>query len=466
MANINWLEEVEKRKEALIEDVQQFLRIKSVLDEEDGHEGAPFGTGIEQALTHMLQMGSKDGFLVKNLEGYAGHLEMGQGKELLGILCHVDVVPEGDGWTSEPYAANIRDGKIIARGAIDDKGPTMAAYYAMKIVKELGLPLTKRVRMILGADEESNWRCVDHYFKHEEMPTMGFAPDADFPIINAEKGICDVYLKQPASDKKEEIALIRFSSGRRLNMVPDFARAQVRTKDVHSIERFKAYTQEKGIEGHATLEKDIISFEIKGISAHGSTPEQGRNAGILLAAFLKEEQLDSAGALFVTLAADYFENDTLGKKLGISYQDSITGDLTVNVGLMSYSEEEGGTLGLNIRYPVTTDFKWMLQTLETNATENGFLVGDVSDSKPHHVDKDHVLIQTLGRVYEEQTGKPATLLSIGGGTYARSLKAGVAFGPLFPGKEELAHQKDEYIEIDDLIKATAIYAQAIYELAK
>ncbi|WP_379965312.1 dipeptidase PepV [Ectobacillus sp. sgz5001026] len=463
---INWIEEVEKRKDALLADTQQFLRIKSVLDEEDSQEGAPFGRGIGQALTYMLQTGSKDGFRMKNLEGYAGHLEMGQGDELLGILCHVDVVPEGDGWASDPYAANIRDGKIIARGAIDDKGPTMAAYYAMKIVKELGLPLTKRVRMILGADEESHWRCVDHYFTHEEMPTMGFAPDADFPIINAEKGICDAYVKLTASEKREAMALISFSSGRRLNMVPDFATAQVRTSDVHSIERFKIFLQQTKLEGQASTEDGIVSFEVKGISAHGSTPEQGRNAGILLATFLNGEQLDWAGTSFVAFVTKYFEKDTLGKELGISYSDDITGELTVNVGLLNYSEQEGGTLGLNIRYPVTTDAVKMLKTLEIVAGENGFSLGEVSDSKPHHVDKDHVLIQTLARVYEEQTGEKASLLAIGGGTYARSLQAGVAFGPLFPGKEELAHQKDEYIEIDDLVKATAIYAQAIYELAK
>ena len=141
-------------------------------------------------------MGENDGFRSKNVGNLAGYLEFGEGEESVGILCHVDVVPEGDGWYSDPYAAEIRDGKIFARGAIDDKGPTMAAYYAMKIVKELGLPLNRRVRMIIGTDEESDWRCVDHYFKHEEMPTVGFAPDADFPIIFAEKGISDFDLVQ------------------------------------------------------------------------------------------------------------------------------------------------------------------------------------------------------------------------------------------------------------------------------
>jgi succinyl-diaminopimelate desuccinylase len=131
------MSEVEKRKESLIKDTQNLLHIRSLLDEENALEDAPLGKGVKEALDFMLKLGEKDGFIPKNVGNLAGHLEFGEGKELLGILCHVDVVPEGDGWSSDPFAAEIRDGKIFARGALDDKGPTMAAYYAMKIVKEL-----------------------------------------------------------------------------------------------------------------------------------------------------------------------------------------------------------------------------------------------------------------------------------------------------------------------------------------
>ncbi|MGH0635524.1 dipeptidase PepV [Bacillus pacificus] len=468
MSAINWTEEVAKRKDDLIRDTQQFLQIKSVWEEESAKEGAPFGEGVEKALSFMLHKGETEGFTSKNLEGYAGHLEMGQGEELVGILCHVDVVPEGDGWTTPAYSADIRDGKIFARGAIDDKGPTMAAYYAMKIVKELGLPLSKRVRMILGTDEESNWKCVDHYFKNEEMPTIGFAPDADFPIINAEKGISDIQVVQNGSEeKKGTYELVSFESGRRLNMVPDFAEAVVTGGDVSALTvAYEEYLQTAKKIGEAIVEGNTVTLQIKGISAHGSTPEKGENAGLLLANFLTKVALDGKGASFATFAAETFIGDIYGEKATIAYKDEVSGPLTVNVGRLSYAKENGGNLGLNVRYPVTTNFEETIAKLKEYVGTHGFEVADYSNSRPHHVDKDHVLIRTLQRVYEEQTGEKAELLAIGGGTYARSLKAGVAFGPLFPGKEELAHQKDEYIEIEDLLKATAIYAQAIYELAK
>ncbi|XJZ29125.1 dipeptidase PepV [Bacillota bacterium Lsc_1132] len=467
--NVDWMKEVEKRKAGLIADAQALLHIKSLLDEENATPDAPLGHGVKAALDFMLELGEKDGFIPKNVGNLAGHLEFGEGEELLGILCHVDVVPEGDGWTSDPFAAEIRDGKIYARGALDDKGPTMAAYYAMKIVKELGLPLKKRVRMIIGTDEESNWRCVDHYFKHEEMPTLGFAPDADFPIIHAEKGISDFDLVQKwvqKEDSKPEVEVYSFTSGRRYNMVPDYAQVVLLTSRQEELaQAFAEFLKQNDLEGQHQSDGEKFILEVKGISAHGMEPNNGKNAGLFLASFLAEQELNPKAAAYFQFVNRYFYHDSRGVSLGIAYSDEMTGDLTINVGKLSYSKEAGGRLGLNLRYPVTNKMEDTKEKLEQLLKEVQFAIENFSDSKPHYVDKNDFLIQTLKKVYEEQTGEEAKLLSIGGGTYARSLKSGVAFGPLFPGRPDIAHQKDEYIHIEDLLKATAIYAQAIYELA-
>ncbi|MFP5114578.1 dipeptidase PepV [Bacillaceae bacterium C204] len=470
MTSIDWMSEVEKRKESLIKDTQELLHIRSLLDEEKTSAEAPLGKGVKEALDFMLNLGEKDGFISKNVGNLAGHLELGAGKELLGILCHVDVVPEGDGWSSDPFGAEIREGKIFARGALDDKGPTMAAYYAMKIVKELGLPLKKRVRMIIGTDEESNWRCVEHYFKHEEMPTLGFAPDADFPIINAEKGIADFDMVQKVSNQEaaESTAkVVSFISGKRYNMVPDFATATilVKSKPDEIVKQFSNFMNDYELEhGHKIVNGELI-FEVKGVSAHGMEPKNGKNAGIFLAEFLSKQDLDEKAAHYFHFVSRYFFNDSRGKNLGIAYSDNISGDLTINLGKLSYSDESGGSLGMTCRYPVTNKMESTKAKLDDLLRDEGFTIENFSDSKPHHVEENEFLIQTLKKVYEEQTGEKAELIAIGGGTYARSLKAGVAFGPLFPGRPDIAHQKDEYMYIEDLLKATAIYAQAIFELA-
>jgi succinyl-diaminopimelate desuccinylase len=468
---INWMSEVEKRKDELIHDTQQLLHIKSLLDEENATEDAPLGEGVKEALQFMLDLGDKDGFVSKNVGNLAGHLEFGKGEELLGILCHVDVVPEGDGWTSDPFGAEIRDGKIYARGALDDKGPTMAAYYAMKIVKELNLPLSKRVRMIIGTDEESNWRCVEHYFEKEEMPTMGFAPDADFPIIYAEKGISDFDIVQNASIQRQSeksVQVVSFQSGRRYNMVPDFAKASLQMKDEQTkmVQEFESFLSTHQLKGKCFIENGLFELEIEGVSAHGMEPKNGKNAGLYLAQFLANQELDESSSPFFSLISEYLFNDSRGTNFGVHYRDDITGDLTINIGKLFYTIQDGGRLGVNLRYPVTNDMEKTKEILEKLLSEKGFSIENFTNSKPHHVDENDVLIQTLKKVYEEQTGEKAELISIGGGTYARSLKAGVAFGPLFPGREDIAHQKDEYMYIEDLLKATAIYAQAIYELAK
>ncbi|MED1203147.1 dipeptidase PepV [Heyndrickxia acidicola] len=471
MTTINWMKEVEKRQDDLIKDLQGLLHIKSVLDEENATEDAPLGKGVKEALDYLLDLGNKDGFISKNVGNLAGHLEMGEGKGLVGILCHVDVVPEGDGWSVDPYSGVIKDGKIFARGSSDDKGPTLAAYYGMKIVKELGLPLEKRVRLIVGTDEESDWRCVDHYFEREEMPDMGFAPDGDFPIINAEKGIADYDLvfKPEAEANSANVRLVSFHSGRRYNMVPDHAEAklQVNGNKGDISEEFQKFMQNASLKGKIFEENGEISLVLEGKSAHGMEPNNGVNAGLQLAKFLYDysEQLNGGGKQFIDFAVQFLYEQSRGEGFGIKYSDEITGDLTMNVGRLDYNEENGGRFGINMRYPVTFNMESGLKSIKEILEKNGYTLENFSDSKPHHVDKNEPLIKTLQKVYEDQTGEKAELLAIGGGTYARSLTTGVAFGALFPGRPDVMHQKDEFMFVEDLFKATAIYAQAIFELA-
>ncbi|MBY6035128.1 dipeptidase PepV [Fictibacillus nanhaiensis] len=467
MTIIHWKEEIEKRKEQLLEDTKGLLTIPSLLDESNGKEGAPFGPEIEKALSYMLTLGEKSGMTIKNVDGYAGHLEMGSGEELIGILCHVDVVPPGEGWSFDPFGAEIKDGKIYARGAIDDKGPTMAAFYAMKIIQELKLPLSKRVRMIIGCDEESNWQCVRHYFNKEEMPDYGFAPDADFPIINAEKGIFDVQFTLDSNNHDiGEIQLVSFQSGQRLNMVPDRAIAKISGRSLAELEKeFKLFAKTKNMDCRTILEEEVLTIQAEGKSAHGSTPEIGINAGLMLAEFLKGFSFTGQEKKFLTLL-DQASGEFSGKKLGIAAEDKESGSLTVNVGVMNYSCQGGGKVGMNIRYPVTHNSEQIEAVLTKKAESDTWKIKIIENNPPNFVDENHPMIKTLQKVYKEQTGEEGELIAIGGGTYARSLTTGVAFGALFPGREDVAHQKDEYMHVDDLLQAAAIYAQAIYELAK
>lgn len=460
---MNWLELAEQKRTEMIEELQKLIQIPSVLDEKAATEEMPFGPKPLEALIHMLSEGKNEGLVTKNIDNMAGHIEMGDGEETLGILCHVDVVPVGEGWTYPPFEGVVADDKIYGRGAIDDKGPTIAAWMAMKLVKESGIPLHKKVRLIIGTDEESGFRCVERYFEKEPMPEIGFAPDADFPIINAEKGIANLIFTQTGSTETETIQF--FQAGKRTNMVPDEAFALI-FGGLHSIkQKFSEFSTEHGFNGEVTQEGPMVKVLVRGKSAHAMEPDEGVNAAILLAKFLQVVPLTPHSKAFVDFLVIGFGDDSRGHALSLNFSDDVSGDTTLNPGVIHYAPAQGSCTQVSMRYSVTYPFEEKLSTCRETLQNLGITLDLGSNSKPHYVDKEDILIKSLQKVYERQTGEEAKLLSIGGGTYARVLKNGVAFGMLFPGRKDVAHQVDEYVDIEDLVKATAIYADAIVELA-
>ncbi|MDD3999996.1 MAG: dipeptidase PepV [Bacilli bacterium] len=443
---MNILENVKKNKEQMLKDLQSLLQIDSTLVENPKSSTAPFGEGIRESLDYMLDLGEKMGFKVRNVKNIAGHIEFGEGEEIVGILGHVDVVPAIGKWKYHPFSGTIENGKIYARGAIDDKGPVIAALYALKILKDLGFKPNKRIRLIIGTDEESGWRGITEYFKVCEMPDVGFSPDADFPVIYGEKGIMSI-------DVIGNLETIKFEAGDRYNVVPDEAKANV-AKDLRA--EFLEYLKVSNLEGE--YNEDITIY---GKAAHAMEPDNGKNALIKLCQFLSRFIKDP----LINFVSDNL-TDSRFRAMNLDFSDSEMKDLTVNVAFLKIDNGKG-RLGLNLRYPINWDKEYFLKKFESIASNYGLEVLLKSDQVPHYVDKNDPLVNTLHRAYIEFTGDDKTpLLTIGGGTYARALKKGVAFGILFPGREELAHQVDEYLEIDDLILATAIITKAVYDLGK
>ncbi|QGG52769.1 dipeptidase PepV [Lysinibacillus pakistanensis] len=465
---MDWLQAAKERQDELIQDLQELVQINSVLDEDTITSEVPFGDGPLKALEWLLDKGKTEGLLTKNVDNYAGHIEMGAGEDLLGILCHVDVVPIGDeaDWTYPPFSGTIVEGKLYARGAIDDKGPTVAAWMAMKLIKDAGIQLSKRVRMIIGTDEETGFRCVDHYFKQEEMPTIGFAPDADFPLINAEKGIAELVFSQNKIGDETKEQLLLFNAGKRPNMVPDFAEAKVQFVSQQFEQNFQTFLSKNQLEGTLLMEGSRYIITIKGKAAHAMEPEKGVNAAVYLAAFLQQELTTEASMQFVGFIADAFYQDHYGHHLNLQFEDEMSGKTTLNPGIVSYDVAKGGSLVISMRYAVTYPFDKKITAAQRFTVTKGFSLDIQDNSKPHYVSENDPFIQTLTEIYRRQTGDYETpLLSTGGGTYARVMKKGVAFGMLFPGEPDVAHRADEFVVVDNLVRAAAIYAEAIVELA-
>ena len=467
---INWKKEIEDRKEDLLADLFDLLRIDSVRNDELANEDQPVGPGPIEALEKFLAIAERDGFVTKQVGNLAGHIEYVPNPdftETLGVLGHVDVVPAGTGWNTDPFEPQIIDGKIFARGSSDDKGPSMAAYYALKVIKDLGLPLQKRVRFIIGTDEESGWKCMDRYFKTEEMPTFGFSPDAEFPIINGEKGIDSLHLEKHGNQPEGDYRLLSFDAGLRENMVPQDAHAEVLVPNPHEFaDQFQAFLAVNPILGTVEVNDNLVVLDVIGKSAHGSHPEAGVNAGTYLAVFLNGYNFQGTAKKYLDLTARLLHDDPFATKLKLAYTDSVMGPLTMNAGIFTYTPELGGTIVLNFRFPQGLSAEGLEIKTEIAVASYGMTVGRGKTQTPHYVSPEDPLVSTLLDVYHRQTGLPAHEQSIGGGTYGRIFERGVAYGAMFPGYEDTMHQANEFMTMDDLLRSAAIYAEAIYELTK
>lgn len=444
-------------REELIQATQEIVRIASVKEAPAG-EGKPFGQGMAQALEYALAKGRELGFKTENFSGYAGHIEYGEGDETVGVLCHLDIVPAGEGWSVDPYGGEIIDGKLYGRGTIDNKGPAMAVLYGLAALKNSGWQPRRRIRLILGCDEESNWECMQHYLPLAGKPEIAFTPDAEFPVINSEKGILMVELSGELKAPKG-IELLNIQGGNRPNMVPDRCRVTLGGIEDENI-LIKAAAK-IGAKMDITREESEITMVFKGASAHGSLPETGVNAISYALAMLVHLGFDQ-GVIKDLYEHIGFSHD--GRGLNIEVRDDVSGPLTANMGVISM-EGNRVTVLVDIRYPVSFTEKQILDRLATGLPPTITLQSH-GGKRPLFVDGNSELIQILQQVYEKHTGEEAKLISIGGGTYARALDNAVAFGPVFPGQTEMAHQPDEYIAISHLVKLAEIYGDAIAKLGQ
>ena len=403
-----------------IKTLQKWLKIKSVKSE--AVADAPFGEGVKNMFLTALKDAEALGFKTVNYDNYVGEVTFGDGEDIdgLAVLCHLDVVPEGDEnlWSHKPYGADIDDGKLYSRGVEDDKGPAAVCLYALKKLKDEGFKPNRKIKLIFGCDEESGWGCIDHYKKVAVMPDEGFSPDGDFPVIYSEKGIYHIKYAFPLSPIVKSVV-----GGDRVNVVPDKA----------------AIEYENG---------RIVRFS--GKTAHGSTPELGDNAVkkavlnmVQNGAFNKEDYLN------------LFENAKL-------FEDLVdeSGALTFSPNVAT-SKNGFIYFDVDVRYPSKTDFSVIESRLKS--------IGNYTVSehkKPLFVDKNSKLVTTLNAIYNKLSGRNESPVTTGGGTYARALKNGVAFGPLPEDAGGRAHMPDEFMTIDELKLCFDVYYRAIKKLCE
>ncbi|CAG5672473.1 ArcT [Streptococcus pneumoniae] len=433
-------------KDEFLISLKTLISYPSVLNE--GENGTPFGQAIQDVLEKTLEICRDIGFTTYlDPKGYYGYAEIGQGAELLAILCHLDVVPSGDeaDWQTPPFEATIKDGWVFGRGVQDDKGPSLAALYAVKSLLDQGIQFKKRVRFIFGTDEETLWRCMARYNTIEEQASMGFAPDSSFPLTYAEKGLLQVKLHGPGSDQLE------LEVGGAFNVVPGKANYQGPL-----YEQVCNDLKEAGYDYQST-EQTVTVLEVP---KHAKDASQGINAVIRLATILAPLQEHPALSFLATQAGQ----DGTGRQIFGDIADEPSGHLSFNVaGLMI--NHERSEIRIDIRTPVLADKEELVELLTRCAQNYQLRYEEFDYLAPLYVAKDSKLVSTLMQIYQEKTGDNSPAISSGGATFARTMPNCVAFGALFPGAKQTEHQANECAVLEDLYRAMDIYAEAVYRLA-
>ena len=442
--------EVLKYKDDFLKDLNTLVSYESVRDESTKAENAPFGKNCRDVLDAMLDMAKRDGFEAKDIDGYAGVVEYGQGEETFGVLGHLDIVPLGEGWTKDPLKVTLENGYIFGRGVMDDKGPALAGYYALKMIRDLNIPLKKRVMLITGCDEESGMECMNYYVDHAEVPQMGFVPDANFPVIYGEKGGLHVGLVS-----SDATVIKKLHAGSRPNIVIGKADVTVDVMSYQQEDLFKFYCATQGVKGSIKRSEDGVTLHIDGAFAHAAMPYNGVNAAVLLLNFIGEAYDDQLSKDLYFLLKDW-----MGKPVGIEKDGLYMSFLTMNTGIVNMENNETDIL-IDIRYPN-----------DTNADEIMAKFDAACANLTSNIKAENRLVKDLMSVYQKYTGDTFSCpITIGGGTYARKFENFVSYGPELPNEviETDAfvggcHQRDEGIKLDNLLQAICIYADAIVTL--
>lgn len=458
---------IETHKQEMIDDICTLCRINS--ERSAYQEGDPFGEGCSRALAQALKMAEKYGFSIRNYDNYVGTADLNNGAHQLDILAHLDVVPAGEGWTvTKPYEPVIKDGKLYGRGTADDKGPAVAALYAMRAVKELEIPVTKNVRLILGTDEECGSSDIEHYYMIENEAPMTFSPDSSFPVINIEKGRFPGHVTASFEMSAEKARILSIEAGVKVNVVPGKAHAAVSglTQEVVQATADKV-TKETGVQFEILTDEDSIAITAIGEGAHASTPAEGKNAITALLVLLDYLPLAYCAQtrLIHSLTECFPWNDTEGRALGVAMQTENSGDLTLALTMLTMTETRMDAY-FDCRFPVGGNEENVIKPVKTRLEASGMKLESSTLHEPHVVDGNSEFVQTLLNAYELYTGNKGECNYTGGGTYVHDLENGVAFGASMPGVDNRMHGADEFANISDLVTSAKIFAQAIADLCR
>ena len=454
----------ELHSDEMIKDLGRLISVRSVRGPES--EGAPYGSGPREALLLAKEMLNAQGLEVSEFEDIIISADIGPGSPEIGILAHLDVVDAGEGWDTDPFSMVIKDGKILGRGTSDDKGPSIAAMYAMYCANDLCPQLNKGMRIILGSGEEMGCHDIEQYLSKITPPPNVFTPDASFPLVNIEKGRFLPFFKAVWNEEKSLPRVLSITGGKTTNIVPDKAEAIIEGFELSDVlDACQKHTAVTGVTLVSHEDNGRIIISAAGKSAHAASAPVGNNAQTALLEMLAAMPFAPGEGQkhIIALSRLFPHGDCSGNALGIAMSDKETGELTVNFSVISY-DTLGVTGHFDSRTPSCADNVNLPEMTRAKLDSEGFEMTHHDITRCHHTHEDTPFIRTLLGIYNEYTGNKGECLSMGGTTYVHGIKGGVAFGCGIPGVDTLIHGANEYINVDHLILSAKMFAQAIIDI--
>lgn len=461
---LSYYEKLQQYEEELFKDLAELVAIRSVLDEQTVSINSPFGKGIRDVFDKMQEIAKRDSFIVSDFDGYALHIEHGSGEEIIGILAHLDVVPEGnrEEWIFDPFILTEFNGELYGRGVNDDKAPALAAYYALKILRDLGITFNRKIRLILGGAEETSWECMNHYFKYNPQPTMAFSPDGDFPIVNGEKGVVQGSIFLTTDNPTSEIGiheLVSIETERQWGFICERIKVVFKSSSTDNLAPYLL-----GASKIEVYERNVTAY-YEGEKLLSRNPHKGENVFFTFGKdLLRLGQKLTNISQFQRFIEHVILDDIYGKKIGLFYETEEMGHSTLGITFITFDGEKF-ELGFDYRYPKLKSSLDLNNKFDLIGRIHNVSVNIHKKIDPLYVDSSSTLIRKLGEAYRNVTGKKAEVITKGGISYSRAMTNCVAFGPTFEGDNPNTHKPNEKIRIETLYKAIIIYCEAIRLLA-
>lgn len=455
----------EDHRQEFLADLAEMVAIDS--QRTAAKEGMPYGEGPAKVLAKTLEIADRYGLYTENWENYVGIIQLNDSKERkLEVLAHLDVVPEGKGWTvTEPFEMKEADGRVYGRGTADDKGPALAAIYALRAIKELGIPLNENVRVVVGCDEECGGSDLDYYWTKTSPAEMTFSPDADYPLINLEKGRFDVKIRGKLPEPTGDVRIKYAKCGTKSNVIPDEAEAVVSgiSEAEASLMALEVFNDTLVKTEVTALDDWLMKFTLKGRSAHAADPDNGNNAATALLQLLAKLPREDFEMLYM-LEFPFQHGFNHGETALIHFKDEESGEISAAFTILHVKEDGSIFAQVDCRTPISVkeqDFAPFVKRLENigYAVETSFIPS-------HYVSPDAPLIKTLLAHYEEWFGEEGKCIAIGGGTYVHGLPGGVAFGCAKQSVDNKMHGADEFAEVAQLLVSGMLFTTAIADLCK